>query len=112
LYITDVESVREYRIRKAGAKGARVRHLLHKGVGATRLQLRLFTIDVDGYTPVEKHEHEHEVFIMRGQVLVRGRQQEAIVKAGKVLFIPSNEEHQFKNTGNEPAEFLCTKETF
>jgi oxalate decarboxylase/phosphoglucose isomerase-like protein (cupin superfamily) len=28
-----------------------------------------------------------------------------------VIFIPSYEEHQFKNIGDEPVEFLCTKET-
>lgn len=111
LYITNVESVRDYKVRKAGAKGVRARYLLHKGVGATRLQLRLFTIDVSGFTPLERHEHEHEVFIIRGHILVRGGQHEAMVKAGNVVFIPSNEEHQFTNAGNEPVEFLCTKET-
>jgi len=75
------------------------------------LQLRLFTIDVGGYTPLESHMHEHEVFILSGKALVRGGNQEVLVQAGNVIFIPSNEEHQFKNIGNEPLKFLCTKET-
>jgi mannose-6-phosphate isomerase-like protein (cupin superfamily) len=80
-------------------------------VGAKRLQLRLFTIDVGGYTPLEKHAHEHEVFMLRGTVLVRGRDKEVAVGPQNVIFIPSYEEHQFKNIGYEPVEFLCTKET-
>jgi len=38
----------------------RVKYLLHEGVGAKRLRLRLFTIDVTSYTPLEKHKHEHD----------------------------------------------------
>ena len=111
MYVTSVERVREYKIDEEGARGVRVKYLLHKGVGAKRLQLRLFTIDVGGYTSLEKHAHEHEVFMLRGKALVRGGDQEVVVKPRDVVFIPSFEEHQFKNIGDEPVEFLCTKET-
>lgn len=111
MYVTNVRKIREYEESVEGARGVKVRYLLHKGVGAKRIQLRLFTLDVDGYTPLEKHEHEHEVFILRGKALVRGGEKEVAVKAGDVVFIPSNEEHQFKNIGNKKLEFLCTKET-
>ncbi len=111
MFVTDVQSVREYLVRKHGARGVSVKYLLHKGVGANRLQLRLFRIEINGYTPLEKHEHEHEVYMVKGTASVRGRNREAIVSVGNVVFISSNEEHQFKNIGNEPVEFLCTKET-
>jgi len=111
VYVTSVERVREYKMKEEGARGVRVKYLLHKGVGAERLQLRLFTIGVGGYTPLERHEHEHEVFMLRGKALVRSGDQESMVKPGDVIFIPSLEEHQFKNVGEEPVEFLCTKET-
>jgi quercetin dioxygenase-like cupin family protein len=80
-------------------------------VGARRLELRLFTIDVEGYTPLESHEHEHEVFILNGKALVCGGENEVVVKAGDVIFISSNEKHQFRNIGSEELQFLCTKET-
>jgi len=111
VYATSVEEVREYEITKKGAKGVKVKYLLHKGVGAKRLQLRLFTIDVGGYTPLERHTHEHEVFILCGKALIKGGEQEIIAKHGSAIFISSNEKHQFKNIGNETLEFLCTKET-
>jgi len=111
MFVTSVERVRKYQIRSKGAKRVTVKHLLHRGVGAKRLQLRLFTIDVGGYTPLERHEHEHEVYVLRGKLQVRGGEREAVVQSGNVIFIPSDEQHQFKNMGNEPAEFLCTKET-
>ncbi|MDH5419033.1 MAG: cupin domain-containing protein [Candidatus Bathyarchaeota archaeon] len=111
MYVANVEKVREYKITEEGAYKVKVKYLLHKGVGAKRLQLRLFTIDVGGHTPLEKHAHEHEVFVLRGRVLVRGGDKEVVLGPRNVIFIPSYEEHQLKNIGNEPVEFLCTKET-
>jgi len=112
MYVTSADKVREYKLKREGAKGVKVKYLLHKGVGANRIQLRLFTIEVGGYTPREKHAHEHEVYMLKGKALVKGGDKEVLVTQGNVIFIPSNEEHQFKNVGNEEVEFLCTKETF
>jgi mannose-6-phosphate isomerase-like protein (cupin superfamily) len=50
------------------------------------------------------------VFILKGKALVKGGSRQIVVTSGNVLFIPSQEEHQFKNIGDEPVEFLCTKE--
>lgn len=111
MYVTSVDKVREHEIDVKGARGVKVKYLLHDGVGAKRLQLRLFTIDYGGYTPLERHEHEHEVFILRGKALVRGGDTEVVVKEGDIIFIPSWEKHQFKNIGKEKLQFLCTKET-
>jgi quercetin dioxygenase-like cupin family protein len=111
MFVTDTQNVKEYVVRKQGARGVTVKYLLHKGVGAEKLQLRLFKIAVGGLTPLEKHDHEQEVYILKGTVSVRGGKKEAAVTAGNVIFIQSNEEHQFKNVGNELVEFLCTKET-
>ncbi len=111
MYVTNVGKVAEHKIQMEGAHKVRVKYLLHKGVGAQRLQLRLFIIDVEGYTPLEEHAHEHEVFMLRGKALVRTADRDVEVRPGDVLFIPSYEKHQFRNIGDEPVEFLCTKET-
>ena len=111
MYVTHVNSVREYDVNIKGAYKVKVKYLLHKGVGAEKLQFRLFTIDVKGYTPLEKHTYEHEVYVLKGKGLVKSGGREAIIKPGSVVFIPSLEEHQFINIGDEPLQFLCTKET-
>ena len=111
MYITSVDKVEEIEMNVKGARGVRVKYLLHEGVGAKRLQLRLFSIDVGGYTSLEKHKHKHEVLILQGKSLVRGGDSEVIVKEGDAIFIPSWEKHQFKNVGEEELHFLCTKET-
>ena len=110
MYVTNVDDVEEYEMTEEGANGVKVKHLLHEGIGAKRLHLRLFTIEVGGYTPLEKHRHEHEVFILKGKALVRGADREVRTEEGAVIFISSWEEHQFKNLGDERLLFLCTKE--
>ncbi|RJS90279.1 cupin domain-containing protein [Candidatus Bathyarchaeota archaeon] len=109
MYVVSSDSVRAYRLGRG--RGVTVRYLLHAGVGARRLQLRLFTIEPGGYTPLERHEHEHEVYILRGRLLVKGGEEEVVVGPGDAIFIASMEPHQFLNIGGDPAEFLCTKET-
>ena len=110
VYVTDVKDVRAYSITKKAVQGVNVKYLLHKGNGAT-LQLRLFTIEVGGYTSAERHAHEHEVFVLRGNAVVKGDRIKAEIQPGSVVFIPAFEEHQFVNVGSEPVEFLCTKDT-
>jgi len=48
MYVTSVDKVREYEVNVEGAHGVKVKYLLHKGVSAKRIQLRLFTIDIGG----------------------------------------------------------------
>jgi len=111
MYVTNVDRVREYVVRRSGYRGVRVKYLLHAGVGAKRLQLRLFTIDVDGYTRMERHEHEHEIYILKGRGLFRVGGSEVTLGPRDVIFIESREPHQIINVGDEPLEFLCTKLT-
>jgi len=107
MYVVNAESVRAYPL--GSGRGVTVRYLLHAGIGARRIQLRLFTVELGGFTPLERHEHE--VYVLRGRLLVKGEDKEAVVGPGDAVFIASMEPHQLSNVGEEPAEFLCTKET-
>jgi len=109
MYVVNLERVRAYPLNVG--KNVTVRYLLHAGVGAKRIQLRLFAIEPGGYTPLERHEHEHEVYLLRGRLLLKGEDKEISIGVGDAVFIASMELHQFSNFGEEPAEFLCTKET-
>ncbi|MEM2265141.1 MAG: cupin domain-containing protein [Nitrososphaerota archaeon] len=111
MYIINEKNVKEYELKSNGMKNVKVKYLLHAGIGAKKIQLRLFTIDVNGHTPLERHEHEHEVFILKGKGIIRNGEKEYEIKPGDVIFIQSNELHQIVNIGNEPLQFLCTKET-
>ena len=109
MFVTHVEKVKEHELKKPGACNVKVKYLSHRK-SEKKMQLRLFKIEVNGCTPLERHAHEHEVFILQGKALLLGRNQEFSIGPQNVIFIPPFEEHQFKNIGNEPVEFLCTKE--
>jgi len=50
MYVTSFNRVRDCEFNVKGVCGVKIKYLLHEGVGAKRLQLRLFSIDVGGYT--------------------------------------------------------------
>ena len=90
-----------------GASNLRVRWLITKEMGAENFAMRLFEMEQGGYSPFHGHPWEHEVFILEGEGLVVGEGLERKFRAGDVIFIPPNEKHQFKNTGEKTVKFLC-----
>ncbi|MDH5771302.1 MAG: cupin domain-containing protein [Candidatus Bathyarchaeota archaeon] len=51
------------------------------------------------------------MYMLRGKALFKGGDKEVVCGSGDVIFIPSYEVHQIKNVGDEPVQFLCSKET-
>jgi len=90
-----------------GTSKLRVRWLITKEMGAENFAMRLFEMEPGGYSPLHSHSWEHEVFILKGEGTVFGAGEERKFKANNVIFIPPNEKHQFKNTGETTLKFLC-----
>ena len=91
-----------------GCSGVRVRWLLRTEHGAERFWMRVFEVEPGGFTPYHKHPWEHEVFVLEGEGVVVGEGgREEPIKPGTVVFIPPDEVHQFKNTGEKTLKFIC-----
>ena len=90
-----------------GVAGVSVRWLWSAPDGAPTFALRLFEVDPGASTPHHSHTHEHEVYILSGQGLLRENSQEHPLAAGDTVLVLPYEEHQFSNTGSEPLRFLC-----
>ncbi|UCF09045.1 MAG: cupin domain-containing protein [Thermoplasmata archaeon] len=90
-----------------GCKGVFIRWLITKDMGAKHFAMRMFEVEPEGHTPLHSHEWEHEVFVLEGEGVVLGAQGEGPIKNGDVIFMPSNEQHQFKNSGAGKLRFLC-----
>ena len=58
--------------------------------------MRVFEIAPGGHTPKHAHDWEHEMVVHAGAGEVYGNGQWQPMNAGKVLFIPANEEHQMQ----------------
>jgi len=96
-----------------GAEKTEVQYLIDDRHGSKRFALRLYTVRKGGHTPLDQHQYEHHVYVLKGVGLLHQSQDTGstpkTIEAGDALFIPSNAIHQFSNVQNEPLVFLCVK---
>jgi len=88
------------------AKGVEMRPLITAKEGAPHFAMRVFRLDPDGHTPYHAHEWEHEVYILGGTGMVRGKDGERALHAGDSVFLAPHEEHQFV-AGHDGLRFIC-----
>jgi quercetin dioxygenase-like cupin family protein len=103
LHYTDIEA----KDAEGGSSKLKIRWLITKETGAKNFAMRLFEMEPGGYSPLHSHSWEHEVFILEGEGLVVGGNEEKMFKAGDAIFLPPNEKHQLKNNSKKPVKFLC-----
>jgi len=84
-----------------------MRRLVGPDDGAPSFSMRQFEVAPGGHTPKHAHPHEHEVFVLEGNGLVLEGDREHALAPGTVVFVPPNQQHQFRNTGSGPLKFLC-----
>ncbi len=90
-----------------GVKGATMAVMVGREHGAPNFALRQFVLEPGGHSPHHSHDYEHEVYIVEGSgtVLLNGRQNP--IKAGDVVFVPADHEHQFRAAEAGGMTFLC-----
>jgi quercetin dioxygenase-like cupin family protein len=89
------------------AKSVTGRVAIGKADGANNFCMRVFELGPGGHTPSHTHDWEHEIFVHSGKGAVLREGQWVPVSQGNVVFIPAKEEHQLKNTGDQPFTFVC-----
>lgn len=90
-----------------GASGCRIRCLIGQEDGAPSFSMRQFEVQPGGFTPRHAHGHEHEVFVLEGTGVVLEGAKEHPLRPGVAVFVPPQQEHQFRNTGAGTLKFLC-----
>jgi len=103
-YYRDVEEIIPS---ESGISGVKMRKVIAEKEGAKNFIMRVFEIESGGYTPLHKHDWEHEVFVLNGTGTVVSQDGEREINKGDVVFVPNGEEHQFKNTSKDKLEFIC-----
>ncbi len=88
-------------------QGLTIRRVISAVDGATDFTMEIFEIRPGGYSAFHAHPWEHQVFVIKGDGVVAGEQDETPFDAGDVIFISPNEPHQFRNTGDDTVEFVC-----
>ena len=92
---------------EGGSTKLKVRWLITKETGAENFAMRLFEMDAGGQSPLHSHNWEHEIFILAGEGIVVGGQEEKEFKAGDAIFIPPNQKHQLKSSRKITCKILC-----
>lgn len=102
------EGVEVLRYKQDGAAPFRdvTRQVLFEGAGLP-VQLRYFEVAPGGYTTLERHEHVHQVMVIRGrgQCLVGERAWD--LATHDLVDVPPMTWHQFHAAPDEPLGFLC-----
>ncbi len=89
------------------AKGVAARVVIGKKDDARNFTMRVFAISPGGHTPEHAHDWDHEMFVHEGTGEIFGNGQWHPMKPGNVVFMPANEVHQMKNTGQETLVVVC-----
>ncbi len=101
-----IQKIEEKVLNKTGS-GNSIYWLITSEIGAKNFELRYIEIPVGGKSSYGSHKHEHEVFTIKGKGLVKGKDFEQLLEPNVAVFVPSDEEHQWVNIGNEPFGFIC-----
>ena len=86
--------------------GAIMREVITADDGAPNFTMRVVEVKPGSTTPSHSHPWEHEVFILSGQAVVKGKQGETKITKDSVIYIAPDEHHCFVNKGNEPLRFV------
>lgn len=89
------------------SEGVGLAWLLDERRGAPNFAMRRFTVAPGGYTPLHRHEWEHEVYILSGEGVLATEEGEHPLSQDSACLVAPGEKHQFRCVGEEPLEFLC-----
>lgn len=99
-------------VEMSGVKGVQMAVMVGREHGAPNFALRQFVVEPGGHSPRHSHDYEHEVYIVEGggTVLLDGA--ERPIRAGDVVYVPADHEHQFRAAAAGPGgtgglKFLC-----
>lgn len=90
-----------------GVKDVSMRILLGREHGMPNFSMRHFVVAPGGHTPHHAHDYEHEVVVLAGTGEAEQAGETSEIAAGDVLFVRADAIHQFRNTGEQPLQFLC-----
>lgn len=105
--IINFKNMEAREVKEAGAVGVTIRWLISANDGAPNFAMRLFEVRPDGCTPYHQHKWEHETFILEGKGNLVLEDKTVPLNKGDAVYVPGEENHQFKNASTENLVFLC-----
>ena len=83
------------------------RQILFEGQDTLPAQWRYFEVAPGGHSTLERHEHLHNVLILRGQGQCMVGDEIANISEHDLIHVPTQTWHQFRAAEDAPLGFLC-----
>jgi quercetin dioxygenase-like cupin family protein len=83
------------------------RQVLFEGKDALPAQWRYFEVAPGGHSTLERHEHLHNVLILRGRGTCMVGDEVQAIDEHDLIHVPSLTWHQFRAAADAPLGFLC-----
>ena len=107
MYTTTVRSVASVRFLEEGSHNVRMRQLVGREDGARHTSVHELAFGKGGYSAPHRHRWEHELVMVSGRGLAIVDDERIPLRAGVVLLVEAQEEHQFLQRGKAPLRFLA-----
>ncbi len=89
-------------------EGINIRWLITKKDGAPNFAMRIIELAPGVVFQPHNHPYEHEIYVLQGVGYVTDPTGDAgKMKPGKFLFVPPDELHGYRNTGDVTLKFIC-----
>jgi quercetin dioxygenase-like cupin family protein len=107
MIILNEDQVGAVEVTNPEAYKATMKVLVGKDEGWDDYVMRIFELQVGGYSPKHSHPWPHINYIVEGEGIILQNGKETPVKKGSFAFLPKNEVHQFRNIGKGIFRFIC-----
>jgi quercetin dioxygenase-like cupin family protein len=106
--IKNINQISSEDVTMYGSTGTSIQWIWSKDDDVPNFFLRRFIITPKNQIGLHSHQEEHEIFILAGEGEVFNDSGELFrVKPEDSLYVPPNEAHGYRNTGNVDLVFLC-----
>jgi quercetin dioxygenase-like cupin family protein len=87
--------------------GITIRWVIGRPEGAPNFAMRVIEFAPGVLFARHQHPYEHEIFVLQGEGVAEGPGGETPMRPGTALYIPPDEPHGYRNTGEEALRFIC-----
>ena len=84
-----------------------VRWVIGKPEGAPNFAMRVIEFQAGAVFETHQHPYEHEIFVLEGEGVAEGVEEEIEMRPGVALYVAPDEPHGYRNTGAGPLRFIC-----
>ncbi len=105
--LKDTKEIQLSKVEMEGAKDAYMAWLIDDRDAPVSFAMRIFRIKPGGRIPIHTHWYYHEIYCLEGEGRVKVGDEEFILRAGMVAYVPPDVPHSYENTGEKDWVFLC-----